>query len=405
MLKRSLNLLFLGMLVGTAGLQTAFGTLSDQPVACDRIFLPKSFDSEVSRVYGVHRFTSQLKAKPGWYIYLWDRNRLVFAPRDYPKKGRNETLFQKHSDLFFNEGFKSVQGAGEFLIGSDGLISTVNNRSGTFRPSDRNLEAFSVWLKSKSLVTKRVQMDDYSKVGREHPNYVENPYLDELHTIALVEKIGKKKFSSLLREQNPIAALSGAMGRPIVLGEGSDSGQEISEAMLRTWVLENGEEVERWGDLKRESRDLGSPVEFSRFLKVAQEYRKVRVFYVDDDDFDRSLKSWVALGDELDLEFTALSVTQQVRLNKKVYLVPFKLVAVGYSKGKLVSNTEYHKEILYGWLWELGWEDGEVYEFDRSGYFIKKRKGDKSIDIWYVDKYQFRFGGPDPKPHYSIDLR
>ena len=117
----------------------------------------------------------------------------------------------KALSFFRKNGFwNKIVGAGEFVIEQPRkklLLKRFNNRSSTYMPLsvhlETNLNSFlDYWNEDSSgnlSVSKNFSIEDYSKADKSHPNYIENPYEDVLHTIRYVETLGQEVFKKVLQ--------------------------------------------------------------------------------------------------------------------------------------------------------------------------------------------------------------
>ncbi len=126
--------------------------------------------------------------------------------KDY-EVSRDEAL-----TYFEKNGFwEQVVGAGEIVVERPRkklLLKDFNNRSGTYAPGsihlEASLEAFLKYWNADTTgqlgISQKFTSADYSRTDKNHPNYIENPYEDVLHTIRYVELLGPDIFARVLRE-------------------------------------------------------------------------------------------------------------------------------------------------------------------------------------------------------------
>jgi len=280
-------------------------------------------------------------------IYVIDENERVYvSSADSNKKEVTHRSLIRYVQKL--TGTKDVQdlkfiGAGSIDTNNDYwneqqyfTFKAITNKSGTLHPGSKNLERSVEIIQkmfSPKLFKKGISIEDYSLVGKQHPLFVENDFLDPIHTVATVELIGIKSFKEAMRSDDPMGAVQKLMRHARVNGSVRNP-RQITKS-------KNGD------------------------------------YFSNLDEFLAYFSRNISPDHEFDIELTAVEYDGFVGVGN-----PFG------PNGEIYSNTLFHMELMEK-------PSGEFKKSGKPGRFgirIRKKSGSSQLEVWEADKSEYRKG-------------
>ncbi len=397
-------------------------TLAAGMADCPIIFSGKRWSSQTGKpnpLKGFIQVIEGVRIPAGEYLYLIDiYGRSVLAPKVYLSQSSSAERVQTHLELEQASGLSHFVAAGEVYFNPQSEIVLLNNRSGSFLPGIENLNVALKVFKKTQKISPELQLEDYSSISKAHPLYVENPYLDVLHTISAVGLIGREAFVLSLSESNPISSISKKMiaaqkrkvaneknlldRRAVIRPEVQDS------RSLQLELTQTLNPMRNWEKMKSQNREWGTPRTWNQFYHQYQLQRNLGQFYWDLHEFSEIYSKNIQISDEINASYTLNEIETQVTWNERIYLVPTFHVSLDLTGGLTHSFTPLHDEVLSKWAALLGWPEklNKIYDHTRGGIFVRKFRDDPVVRFYQTSQLSFRAQGPNwDRPDVEIDLR